>query len=511
MCIQASVFLLLWSENAADLRCSTPEFNLARPAALTERACGQRNFCRAGKDPAASETGPYALGAVPSILGNMPTPAISPDPELQLHRDVVCLACSCMCDDIVVATRNNQVETVQHACPLGQRWFEQGEDAQRPACRVAGDPATIAAGAAAAAKILKAARYPLIYGLGEATCEAQQRAVAIADWLGGTIDTATSFGHAPSIMAFQNVGKVTCSLGEIKNRSDLVIYWGADPAGNQPRLLSRYTIDPPGMFLPRGRADRQVVAIDIRPTSTTALADTFIQLQPQSDFEALSALRMLITGQTPDAAALEQATGVSIETWRELAQAMTQARYGAILFGMGLMRTGGRHNNCELLLRLVRDLNHHTRFVCRSVRQRGNVTGADKVVAWRTGYPFCVNLSRGYPRYNPGEFNTAVTLARGEPDAALIVGNDPMPDFTPDSHRHLRSIPYITLSADDTPLAREAAVSFTTARFGLACGGTVYRMDEVPLALRPVLSSQFPTDADVLQRLEDAICARDSG
>ena len=40
------------------------------------------------------------------------------------------------------------------------------------------------------------------------------------------------------------------------------------------------------------------------------------------------------------------------------------------------MRTGGRHNNCELLLRLVRDMNHLTRFVCRSVRQRGNVTGA---------------------------------------------------------------------------------------------------------------------------------------
>ncbi len=32
----------------------------------------------------------------------------------------------------------------------------------------------------------------------------------------------------------------------------------------------------------------------------------------------------------------------------------------------------------------------------------GDVTGADSVLCWQTGYPFSVNLGRGYPRYNPG-------------------------------------------------------------------------------------------------------------
>jgi formylmethanofuran dehydrogenase subunit B len=141
------------------------------------------------------------------------------------------------------------------------------------------------------------------------------------------------------------------------------------------------------------------------------------------------------------------------------------------------------------------------------VRQRGNVTGADKVVAWRTGYPFCVNLSRGYPRYNAQEYTTAVTLARREADVALVVGNDPMPDFTPESHAHLASIPVIALSADETPLTRSAKISFATSRFGLATGGTVYRMDEVPMALRPAIVSRYPSDVEVLAQLEQAVRA----
>jgi len=407
-----------------------------------------------------------------------------------------------MCDDISLTVADNKVAEVRNACPLGINWFQQVRSADRPICRVGGRPASIESGILRAAEILTSAKYPLIYGFGETTCEAQQAAVKIADWVGGTIDTATSFGHAPSIQAFQNVGKSTCSLGEIRNRSDLVVYWGADPAANQPRLLSKYTVDAPGAFVPGGRLGRYVVVVDIKPTATSQQADLFLQIKPQSDFECLWALRALACDFTPSATTVGEQTGVPLAVWQSLMERMKRAQYGALLFGMGLMQTRGHRNNCEALLRLARDLNRHARFVCRSVRQRGNVTGADKVVAWQTGYPFCVNLSRGYPRYNPGEFNTSVQLARGEADAAMIVGNDPMPDFTQAARDHLTRIPYIALSADETEIVRAATVSFATAKFGLETGGTVYRMDEVPLMLRPVIESRYPSDAEILRELE---------
>lgn len=410
-----------------------------------------------------------------------------------------------MCDDITAVVEGGRVTQVTNACELGKAWFQQPRPLPAAVCTIRGKPANVEDGISAAIEILTTAKYPLIYGFGETTCEAQQAAVKIADWVGGTIDTATSFGHAPSIMAFQNVGKVTCSLGEIGNRSNLIIYWGANPAENQPRLLSKYTIDKEGLFVPKGRAGRHVVVVDVRETETTRRADQAIILKPGSDFDALWALRALAKGITPDAAAVEAATGVPLSVWAELMERMKVAQYGALLFGMGLMRTRGQYNNCEAMLRLAGEMNAYTRWICRSVRQRGNVTGADKVVAWSTGYPFCVNLSRGYPRYTPGEFNTSRQLARGEADAAMVVGNDPMPDFTTEARQRLREIPTIVFSSVESKLLDEATVGFRTAMFGLETGGTVYRMDEIPLALRPVLKTSLPTDAAILQTMERTI------
>ena len=124
---------------------------------------------------------------------------------------------------------------------------------------------------------------------------------------------------------------------------------------------------------------------------------------------------------------------------------MKACKYGVIFFGMGLTMTRGKHANSEGILSLTRDMNRHTRFACKPNRGHGNVTGADNVVTWRTGYPFGVNLGRGYPRFNPGEYTASDVLARGEADAAMIIASDPMANFSQPAREHLKTIPYVAL------------------------------------------------------------------
>lgn len=109
---------------------------------------------------------------------------------------------------------------------------------------------------------------------------------------------------------------------------------------------------------------------------------------------------------------------------------MKFCKFGVIFFGMGLTMTRGKHVNSEALLALTRDMNAHTRFVAKPDRGHGNVTGADNVVSWRTGYPFGVNHARGYPRFNPGEYTTSDTLANREADCAMTIACDPMANFS---------------------------------------------------------------------------------
>ena len=165
---------------------------------------------------------------------------------------------------------------------------------------------------------------------------------------------------------------------------------------------------------------------------------------------------------------------------------------------MGLTMTRGKHCNSEALLALTRDMNAYTRFVAKPNRGHGNVTGADNVVAWRTGYPFGVNHARGYPRFNPGEYTTSDTLARGEADAAMMIACDPMANFSPAGPRAPGVDSAIALDTKETPTTRAATVAFTVATYGINTGGTVYRMDDVPIPLRPAFDSPHPSDFDVL-------------
>ncbi|MFX4377441.1 formylmethanofuran dehydrogenase subunit B, partial [Acinetobacter baumannii] len=61
-----------------------------------------------------------------------------------------------------------------------------------------------------AAEILSSARHPLIYGLSRSATAGQRAAVALAERIGGTIDTTASLCHAPSVLALQEVGESTC-------------------------------------------------------------------------------------------------------------------------------------------------------------------------------------------------------------------------------------------------------------------------------------------------------------
>ena len=434
---------------------------------------------------------------------NLPADTPATDPLAgRTIRDAVCPACGCVCDDIDLVVRGEQVVEARRACPRGTAWLVNRSVDATPECTIEGRVVSQSKAIARAAEILSSAHYPLVYGLTETTCEAQRLAVSIADWIGGTLDTPTSACHGPTGMAFHGIGEITCSLGEITHRADLVIFWGADPAVSHPRHTSKYSLDPVGLFVPGGRTERTCVVIDVHQTATAELADLVVQIPPGRDFEILWVLRALARDLPLDAAEVQRDTGVSLARWQDLMARMKRARFGAVLFGRGLSMSRGKHLNIEALMGLVRDLNEHTHFAAMSMREHGNVNGADNVVCWSTGFPFGVNLSRGYPRYNPGEFTADALLERGEVDAALLVATDPATVLQPGALERLSKIPTIFIGAADTPAARAATVRFSTAAYGVHAPGTVYRMDDVPLSLRVAVDSPRPSDADVLAALE---------
>jgi formylmethanofuran dehydrogenase subunit B len=419
---------------------------------------------------------------------------------LEFVEHIACTVCGCVCDDLRITVKKGRITKAEGACHLAEPWYLRQDQAHPPVAQIDGQPATLEDALIRARDILRAASSPLIYGLARSSTEGQRAAVSLAEHLGATIDTTASTCHAPSIMAMQDVGEVSCTLGEVKNRADLVIFWGANPVESHPRHFERYSLLPQGRFIPGGRADRTLVVADVKPTATTEVADFFLRVEPGRDFEALTTLRKLVRGEAVEASA---STGAPLPVLSDLAHRMKSCRYGVVFFGLGLSMTGlGQHNVGALLL-LVRDLNASTRFCARRLRYPGDVTGADTVLAWQTGYPFSVNFFRGYARFNPGEFTAQEMLVRGDVDACLLVGSEGVSRFSESAMDGLRCIPTIVLDYPTVESFISPTVRFTTAVYGVHEPGTAFRMDGIPIPLRGFLPTDYPSDSDVLKAIED--------
>ncbi|HIE14027.1 TPA: formylmethanofuran dehydrogenase subunit B [Candidatus Bathyarchaeota archaeon] len=467
---------------------------------------------------------------------------------------VVCPVCGCCCDDLEVIVDGDRIVDVKNACALGASKFLHYNDhrQKKPLIRKNGKlvETSLEEAIRKSAKILADAKYPILYGWSSTSCEAIRAGLELAEEVGGIIDNTSTICHGPSILAIQDVGLSGCTLGQIRHRADLIIYWGCNPWSAHPRHMERYTALSEGRFqkslwrrlilkfyaesmrkkmlrvaelsflkeiarrIKRTKfkeppfepsiQERTVVVVDVRRTRSADLADCFIQVSPNGDYEILQALRVLVKDGELD---VDEVSGVSVERLEELADLMINCKLGILFFGVGLTMTKGKLRNIDAAISLTRDLNKYTKFLIMPMRGHFNVTGANIVFTWQTGYPYAVDFSQGYPRYNPGETSVIDILRRGESDAALIIASDPVSTFPRAAVENLVNNPLIVIDPEVTPTSLMADVVLPSTFVGIETPGTTYRMDHVPLPLKGIVRPPKGclSDEEILKKILDEV------
>lgn len=467
--------------------------------------------------------------------------------KVPVVKGVTCPVCGCLCDDIEVVVKNNVIVEVKNACAVGATKLLDycNNRSKTPLIRKDGKlvEATLDEAIHKSAEILLKAKYPILYGWSSTSCEAVRRGLELAEEVGGVIDNTATTCHGPSILSIHDVGISSCTLGQIRHRADLIIYWGCDPWSAHPRHVERYTRFSGGRFqasdwsgyvtrtnilqaekrrsriskltqMKEGstppktgpvpyklfRKSRKMIVIDIRKTRSAEMADYFLQVEPNRDYEILEAFRMLVRDEELE---VDEVAGVPVEVLEGMADLMVGCSLGVIFFGMGLTMSEGKHRNIDAAISLVRDLNQWTKFLIMPMRGHFNVTGANTVSTWQTGYPYAVDFSQGYPRYNPGETSVIDILCRGETDAGLVIAADPVANFPKEAIQNLVKNPLIVIDPMVSPTSLMADVVIPSAFVGIEVEGTAYRMDHVPLPLKKVVKPQQGclSDEEVLKRI----------
>jgi formylmethanofuran dehydrogenase subunit B len=411
----------------------------------------------------------------------------------QRVEHVTCLGCGCGCDDVTVSVNAGRIVDAAPICPIGRAWFGDGtvpSDVVRQ-----GQPVTIEeALAEAAAVLVQAQGRCLVYLAPDLSSEAQRAALAVADLLGATVDCATSATAATGLIAGQRRGRAGSTLGEIRNRGDVLLFWGVDPSDHYPRYLSRYALEPLGTQVLQGRKGRFVISVSVGADRGLKDADLSLELDPEEEILALSLMRAAILGNN-----VGQPSG-HMGPILDITKRLAQSRYAVIVHDAEPSAQQRDPLRVEGLIALTQALNEATRATLSSLRAGGNRTGAEAVLTWQTGYPFAVDYSRGHPRYTPGE--RGLDRLAGGAFRALLLAGTPAIDGSTRSSFSGTSIVAVGPRASQAPFPTQVAID--TGVPGIHESGTAYRMDEVPLPLRPPLRGQRSA-AETLNALTSAI------
>ncbi len=330
---------------------------------------------------------------------------------------------------------------------------------------------------AAAADILAASRQPLFAGL--ATDVAGMRALyRLADACGAILDHARGDALMHSTRALQDRGVFYTTLAEIRNRADLVVCLGTNPAEHYPEFFRRCA---PAEDAPAGR---QVVFVGAAAATGEGLEGCATEEVALAGdlFDTLALLAARVAGRAARAVPPEL---------EALAARMLAARYAVVVWESGRLPAHGALF-AELVQRLVNTLNRSTRaaaFCCGG--GDGGYT-ANQVLTWLSGLPLRTGVHPRGLAHDPERYATERLLADGAVDALLWVSS-----FGPEPAPPAAQLPRVVLGHPDLA-GTEAGVFIPVSTPGIGSAGHLFRADGgVVVPLAPLYADTLPTVAEV--------------
>lgn len=310
---------------------------------------------------------------------------------------------------------------------------------------IEGQPVDQHEAVAAAARILREARTPLIGGLA-GDVDAVRAAYRLAFHIGASLDCAGSDALYADLGALAAHGAMTTTWAEARNRADLLLIVGRK-VGAHP-LLAELVVAPAPLA---GVVKREVVGLDVEQANLPG---------------QLALLRALAAGHLP--------SGSETTALEAVADRAKAARFGVAVYDpqeLGEPAVG-------MLQGLIKDLNDKTRFSSLPLGVPAAARLALSVGSWTTGDAPRVGLGRGYPEHDPWRFDARRLMADGEADAVLWL------DALANTEAAPTNLPCIALSGRpdgaqarivievDVPGEAGAAVCFDERRATLTAIGT---------------------------------------
>jgi formylmethanofuran dehydrogenase subunit B len=407
------------------------------------------------------------------------------------HQDIACPFCSLLCDDLTIEAKSGVLTPTANACAKATLAYRASVPTAQ--ALIDGKPVSLDAALARAAKQLKHSKRPLIAGLGTDVAGVRA-ALALAERCRGTVDHMHSAALHANLSVLQARGWQTTTLGEVRNRADLVVLVGVDLNVNYQNLIRRY-LAPTAALQPARRSSRRVIYLGPKKSQPVCseLPCDVIATAPASLTETMRLLQALIQGRrvtAPDRGGQLAA----------LAAAIKQAAYPVFIWAPGQLDPTSADLTIAAICDLVAELNLTQRAAALSLGGDDGGQSALAACSWLTGFPLGVSFAGDQLDYAPRSYRASTVIADGQADFVLWI--NAFSRQTSPAH----DLPQIVLAPPGYVGRHDDTTFIPIGTPGLDHTGQLIRTDGVvSLPLRSLRDFGLPSAAMVLGQLSAAM------
>ncbi|MBT4511427.1 MAG: hypothetical protein HOC20_04355 [Chloroflexi bacterium] len=406
-------------------------------------------------------------------------------------KTLTCPGCGCLCDDVEIDLDRDRITQTRNACTKGSTLLY---DAQNPERRtrplVSGNEVSIDEALEAAARLLAEAKQPMIFGLDHSTLETQSLALELAKKLGAVIDDSSSYTFGSMIEKIITGVLPTCSLDEVKDNADLLLYWGADPPHTHPRHLSTFTYYAYSDYTEAGWFPKVTMScISNCENEFTGMCRPVFIVEPGEDKLLIASILSHLNGidSTTDATAL--------------VEMIRNASFCTIFCGVDLIRSV--NNDLDAFTEMVQLLSQSTRMAVIPMIEEPNLRGFNQLLHQKTGSINDVDFTDGQIHATSLPFNERV--ATQPADCALIIGADPSSMLPRSMVQSLQYGAVICLDHFITPNSQAADIVIPTGLPGLESAGTAISMDGEERTLIKARDTGYISESEALKQLMEKL------
>jgi formylmethanofuran dehydrogenase subunit B len=406
--------------------------------------------------------------------------------------------CGIASDDLRIEVSGARLKVLEHGDSVTVPGFEQPIADAAP--RVGGETVSLRQAVAHAAELLGKSRLPVFSGFGTDVGESRA-ALSLIDRCRGVFDQMRAEGGLRNLLVLADSGWMATTLGELKNRVDVLVSFGTDIEANFPRFFERFIWTEETLF-GANTVQREIIYVGRAPTGTAATAPggrapKTIPCSRNDLPQVAAALAALANGAVLQA---EQVGGIPVAELRAVVDRLRQANYGVVTWAAGQLDFPHAELTVQQLCKLVVTLNRDTRCSALPLGGQDGDRTASQVAAWISGYPTRISYARGFPEYDPYHNSTARLLASGEADTLVWVSSlslAPPP---------ASDVPTVVIGRSGMRFEREPEVFIPVGVPGIDFAGHMYRCDNVvAMPLYQLRESGLPRAADVLRAIEQAL------